>query len=104
MADPPANDELFSPEGSAMTSLPASSRGSPSQNPRSFVIEPPLLAIALKNTYKMSSDTSLKPDDLKVDEVIGEYHVDGVLYYFARYAGGIAYKVGVDLMSLFAAV
>lgn len=92
------NEELFTPERSPVTGPPTSPRDSPPQNPRTFVIEPPLLAPALKNTYKISSDTSLKPEgNLKVDEVIGEYPVDGVLYYFARYAGGIAYKVGVYL-------
>ena len=30
---------------------------------------------------------------IKVDEVIGEHREDGILYYFARYDGGIAYKV-----------
>jgi hypothetical protein len=89
-------DVLFTPESlSPHSSSPTSSPESPS-NPRSFVIEPPVLTSIQKNAYKMALDTSLKPgNELKVDEVIGEYRVDGILYYFARYRGGIAYKVGL---------
>jgi len=79
--------KFLSPHGGPSTPSSSSSF-------RHFVIEPPLLTPAQKSTYKFASDTSLKPgNELKVDEVIGEYRVDGILYYFARHAGGIAYKV-----------
>lgn len=51
--------------------------------------------------YKIAKETSLTSEVApEVDEVIGEYY-DGVnLYYFARFMGGIAYKVGVFLSYL----
>jgi hypothetical protein len=91
------HDTLFTPEKSLPPhdGPPTSSPESSSSIPRGFVIELPLLTPEQKNTYKMALDTSLKPpNQLKVDEVIGEYRVGGILYYFARYDGGIAHKVG----------
>jgi hypothetical protein len=79
---------------------PTSFSESLSLKPRAFVIEPPILTPVQKSAYKMALDTSLKPGyELKVDEVIGEYRVDGILYYFARHDGGIAYKVGGQCLS-----
>ena len=84
--------ELFTPP--PQNASPTSSLESSSSHPRDFFVEPPVLTSAQKNTYKTALDTSLKPQNqLKVDEVIGEYSVGGILYYFARYQGGIAHKV-----------
>ena len=58
---------------------------------RAFV-EAPHLATAQKQQYKSVDETF--PRETRVDEVIGEYRDGTTLYYFARYAGGIAYKVG----------
>lgn len=89
-------DAFFTPEKSLppQSDPPLSSLESSSSKPCDFVVELPVLTLTQKNAYKMASDTSLKSgNQLKVDEVIGEYSVGGILYYFARYEGGIAHKV-----------
>lgn len=47
-----------------------------------------------KLLYKPLNKSSFGADfEADVDEVIGEYREGNTLYYFARYAGGIARKV-----------
>ena len=70
---------------------------SPSRDP--FVL-PPRLPAAQKRQYKPPNETSLRPEsEADVNKVIGEYSESGVLYYFARYDGGIAHRVRVFVRS-----
>ncbi|KAF8807753.1 hypothetical protein BYT27DRAFT_7189847 [Phlegmacium glaucopus] len=55
-----------------------------------FVLLPSLPA-ALKKQYKPVNETSLRAEsETRVNEVIGEYREGNILYYYARYDGGIA--------------
>lgn len=86
-------DKSTPPETGSPTSSPLSSSSKSLARRVNFVIEPPILTPAQKNAYKMAIDSSLTLQrELKLDEVIGEHRVDGILYYFARFKGGIAYK------------
>jgi chromodomain-helicase-DNA-binding protein 4 len=54
----------------------------------------PRLSAQDKLLYKPMNKSSFGSDfETRVDEVIGEYREGIVHYYFARYDGGIAYKV-----------
>lgn len=92
------------PDLFASNSPPAASSSPPPSTPppktqtyrraQNFFIAPPKLLSAQKELYKALPQTSLKSEvKIDVDEVIGEYSENGRLYYFARYAGGIAHKV-----------
>lgn len=71
---------------------PIPSNPKPSRN--RFFVAPPRLPSAQKRQYKHINETVLNIDSrTRVDEVIGEYLVGDTLYYYARYDGGIAYKV-----------
>lgn len=62
-----------------------------------FVLLPRIPA-AQKKLYKPANETSLRAkSETYVNEVIGEYREDNVLYYYARYDGGIAHRVRVFL-------
>lgn len=65
-----------------------------------FVLLPRLPA-AQKKLYKPPNETSLGAEIeigvTTVNEVIGEYREGDVLYYYARYDGGIAHRVRVFL-------
>lgn len=59
----------------------------------------PSLPDAQKNLYKPPDETSLRAEiEIDVNEVIGEYREGNVLYYYARYDGGIAHRVRVFLV------
>ena len=65
-----------------------------------FVL-PPRLPAAQKKQYKPPNETSLRAEsETYVNEVIGEYREGNVLYYYARYDGGIAHRVRVFLWFL----
>lgn len=95
---------LFTPEGSgaSASSPPFTSQPStPSINTsclpktQAFFISIPGIPAAQKKLYKTADETCLKSDaKYQLDEIIGEYRDDDMLYYFARYKGGIARKVG----------
>ena len=58
-----------------------------------FVL-PPRLPDAQKKLYKPPNETSLRAEsETHVNEVIGEYREGNMLYYYARYDGGIAHRV-----------
>ena len=60
----------------------------------------PRLSAAQKKQYKPPNETSLRAEsETHVNEVIGEYREGNVLYYYARYDGGIAHRVRVFLRS-----
>jgi len=60
-----------------------------------FVL-PPSLPAAQKKQYKPVNETSLWAErEPRVDEIIGEYREGNILYYYARYDGGIARRVRV---------
>lgn len=56
----------------------------------SFHISLPQLPAERKAQYKPVKESSLLP---KIDEIIGEHEEGGVLWYFARFKGGIAHRV-----------
>lgn len=61
-------------------------------------VQPPTLPSAQKKQYKSPNETSLRAEsETHVNEVIGEYREGNVLYYYARYDGGIAHRVRVFL-------
>lgn len=61
---------------------------------RRFFITLPQLSAQEKLLYKPWNKSSFGSDfETRVDEVIGEYREGNTHYYFARYDGGIAYKV-----------
>jgi chromodomain-helicase-DNA-binding protein 4 len=62
---------------------------------RDLFVLPPRLPAAQKKLYNPSNETSLS--EILVNEVIGEYREGNVLYYYARYDGGIAHRVRVFL-------
>lgn len=65
-----------------------------------FVLLPRLPA-AQKKLYKPPNETSLRAEsETHVNEVIGEYREGNMLYYYARYDGGIAHRVRVFLWPL----
>jgi hypothetical protein len=65
---------------------------------RDLFVLPPRLLAAQKRQYKPPNETSLRAEsEAHVNEVIGEYREGNVLYYFARYDGGIAHRVRVFL-------
>jgi len=94
---------LFTPEPSMATTSALSSLSdslqlsvAPAHPPRKqpFFISPPVISEAQKKLYKMARATSLHSKyATNVDEIIGEDRQNDVLYYFARYKGGIAHKV-----------
>jgi chromodomain-helicase-DNA-binding protein 4 len=56
------------------------------------------LPTAQKKQYKPPNETFLRAEsETHVNEVIGEYREGDLLYYFARYDGGIAHRVRVSL-------
>ncbi|GLB35984.1 putative class II histone deacetylase complex subunits 2 and 3 [Lyophyllum shimeji] len=88
---------LFSPERSLGPTRAQSSPLTETVNAalprRAFFISPPTIPLAQKKLYQAAKDTFLKDNvEIKVDEVIGEYREGNILYYFARYQGGIAHK------------
>jgi chromodomain-helicase-DNA-binding protein 4 len=62
-------------------------------------VQLPMLPAAQKKQHKPPNETSLRAEsETHVNEVIGEYRGEGnVLYYYARYDGGIAHRVRVFL-------
>ncbi|RDB29203.1 Chromatin remodeling factor mit1 [Hypsizygus marmoreus] len=91
---------LFTPEKSLgpVTSPPASPDPPPKAmkpgfHGKAFFVAPPSIPAAQKMLYKATKETSLKSEvEVPVDEVIGKYREGNMLYYFARYKGGIAHK------------
>ncbi|KAF8078789.1 SNF2 family DNA-dependent ATPase [Lyophyllum atratum] len=91
---------LFSPEkslGPASTPQPLPQALQPVDSApprkRAFFISPPSIPAAEKQLYKAANETSLRNNvEMEVDEVIGKYREGNMLYYFARYQGGIAHK------------
>jgi chromodomain-helicase-DNA-binding protein 4 len=71
---------------------------SSTQRSASFFVLPPQLPTERKALYKPVKESSLLP---KIDEIIGEYPEQGVLWYFARYKGGIAHRVCFRLFTAF---
>jgi len=61
---------------------------------RKVFVSVPRISSERKLLYKPLNKSFLGIET-RVDEVIGEYHEDDTLYYFARYDGGIARKVRV---------
>lgn len=58
----------------------------------------PTLPATQKKQYKPPNETSLRVEsETHINEVIGEYREGNVLYYYARYDGGIAHRVRVFL-------
>lgn len=95
----PSTNHSSNPPRVTLTLPETPPRGSTS---RKFHVEvkPPRLSPSQMKQYKHSNESSLKEDPItRVDEVIGEYEQDGHLYYFARYQGGIARKVRVNMFS-----
>lgn len=94
----PSRSESLSPSKTTkiflkVPSTPTTSTSAVRRTGRVFV-SAPLLPSAQKRQYKHISETSLNLDArARIDEVIGEYLVVDTLYYYARYDGGIAYKV-----------
>ena len=65
---------------------------------RGFFVLAPRIPAAQKKQYKPANETSLRAEsETHVNEVIGEYREDGVLYYYARCDGGITHRVRVLL-------
>lgn len=59
------------------------------------------LSATQKKQYKSTNETSLRIEgETHVNEVIGEYREGNLLYYYARYDGGIAHRVRVLLSFL----
>ncbi|KAF5384826.1 hypothetical protein D9615_001372 [Tricholomella constricta] len=79
-----------SPEASSQPPHPVN-KSRPQRH--AFFISPPHIPAEEKELYKPANETSLKANvEMEVDEVIGKYREGNMLYYFARYQGGIAHK------------
>ncbi|KAK7064375.1 chromatin remodeling factor mit1 [Favolaschia claudopus] len=88
-----------SPSSGDPTLLFTPQKSAPPPDSQPFVLELPIMASAQKNTYKTRIETSLTDlVDYEPDEIIGEYKDEGQLYYFARFAGGIAHKFEAEPM------
>ncbi|KAG5636366.1 hypothetical protein H0H81_008284 [Sphagnurus paluster] len=60
---------------------------------QTFFILAPSIPVEERKLYKAAKDSSLKDYvEMDVDEVIGKYREGSIVYYFARYQGGIAHK------------
>jgi len=95
MAEPASDPTLlFTPD--RLSGLPPGMPVRPRPRPsHGFFIAPPSLPSAEKNEYKGIPESTLTSEvEAEVDEVIGQYREGNDLYYFARYKGGIAHKVG----------
>lgn len=68
---------------------PATTSGSSQRSVVAYVSLPEFSA-ERKARYKSFKDSTLFP---KIDEIIGEYVQGSRLWYFARFQGGIAYRV-----------
>jgi len=87
---PPTSDEL---DGTLtpLSQLELDFGISSSKAPPQVFVEPPMLSASAKTKYKSFQQTFFA--DVKVDEVIGEGFKGGMVHYFARNDGGIAYSV-----------
>lgn len=89
-------DKASSRISSPLSTVPSTNRPS-----FSVYVDVPRLSNEQKRDYVTTAQSTLKHAFL-VDEIIGEHSEDSVLYYYARYEGGIAYKVTCFVYGLLA--
>ncbi|KAG6818080.1 hypothetical protein H0H87_009235 [Tephrocybe sp. NHM501043] len=86
--------EKFREEYVGRVLSPRPSNPTPIPPERTFFILAPHLPDEEKKLYKPVQETSLRTySEVLLDEVIGRYHEHNILYYYARYKGGLAHKV-----------
>jgi hypothetical protein len=104
-----ARSPIYIDDGSPLTSTDTSCDDNrvsmplvPNGRARKLVVSLPRISSERKLLYKPLNKSSLGADfEARVDEVIGEYREGSILYYFARYDGGIARKVRVLKVNTF---
>lgn len=89
--------QITAPPSSAASINDVKPTSSPQQG-ASFFVLPPQLSAERRALYKPVKESSLLP---KIDEIIGEHTEKSILWYFARYKGGIAHRVRICLYAAF---